>query len=349
MSTLTDCPPAVPAPSTSNGSGESHRVAYSTRARDAVTQRRPIVARLRASSVELRSPRGAAGVGLALGLWIFIIADSAPGRIWSTAQEARCYWVAALADPYRWSVWTRPLAYVYSPAFLQFIAPLKALGWPAFVAVWTALLLVALRYLTGPRLFWLGVLVAAIELAGGNISLFLAVAIVLGFRWPATWAFVVLTKVTPGVGLLWFVLRREWRNLVVALGATIAVVGASTLLAPHEWWQWLQVLVANAGQGGTSAAVPLALWVRLPIAVALLAWGARTDRRWTVAVASMLALPALWFGSLSMLLAVIPLSGRAEFATSRECRADRRDGEPSGNAPGLLRRASARAMIEERG
>ena len=36
-------------------------------------------------------------------------------------------------------------------------------------------------------------------------------------------------------------------------------------------------------------------------------WGALTDRRWTVPVACMLALPALWYGGLTMLLAVIVL------------------------------------------
>ena len=108
----------------------------------------------------------------------------------------------------RQSDWTSPVAYVYSPAFLEVIAPLRALSWTAFVAVWTAMLLGAVLYLTGPRLLWLGVLVASAELYGGNISLFLALAIVLGFRWPATWAFVILTKVTPGIGLLWFALRR---------------------------------------------------------------------------------------------------------------------------------------------
>jgi hypothetical protein len=53
--------------------------------------------------------------------------------------------------------------------------------------------------------------------------------------------------------------------------------------------------------------VPIPFIVRLPIAVVVVVWGARTDRRWTVPVASMLALPALWYGSLTMLLAVIPL------------------------------------------
>ena len=28
-------------------------------------------------------------------------------------------------------------------------------------------------------------------------------------RWPAAWAFVLLTKMTPGIGLLWFAFRRD--------------------------------------------------------------------------------------------------------------------------------------------
>ncbi len=39
----------------------------------------------------------------------------------------------------------------------------------------------------------------------------------------------------------------------------------------------------------------------------MVVWGARTDRYWAVPVAAMLALPALWYGGLAMLLAVIPL------------------------------------------
>ena len=79
------------------------------------------------------------------------------------------------------------------------------------MAVWTAIMLVAVRFLTGPRWFALGALLAVVELSGGNISLLLAVAMVIGFRWPAAWAFVILTKVTPGIGLLWFAVRRAWR------------------------------------------------------------------------------------------------------------------------------------------
>jgi hypothetical protein len=248
---------------------------------------------------------GLAGAALA---WLLIVAFSEPwGRWWATAQDARSYWVPSLADPYSHSRWTTPSAYVYSPAFLQLVAPLALLPWQAFVAAWTGLLLGALRVLTGPRLLAVGLVIAMPELAGGNISLLLALAIVAGFRWPATWAFVLLTKVTPGIGLLWFALRGEWRSLAMALGATAAIFLGSAVLLPAAWTQWFDVLAASAGRDGTWAAVPIPFVVRFPIAVALVAWGATTNRRWTVPVAAMLALPALWYGGLSMLVAVIAL------------------------------------------
>jgi hypothetical protein len=177
------------------------------------------------------------------------------------------------------------------------------------MAVWTALLLGAVRFLTGPRLLAAGLLFpfTAMEVAGGNVSLLLGVAIVIGFRWPAAWALILLTKITPGIGLLWFAVRREWRQLAIALGATAAIVAVSALVMPAAWREWIDVIVANAGKGGTWASVPVPLLIRLPIAIAVVVWGARTDRYWTVPVASMLALPALWYGGISMLLAVIPL------------------------------------------
>jgi hypothetical protein len=304
---------------------------------------RPASARLGSWLDDLGSPPGRTGLWLALGLWLLIVGLSARGQVWSTAQEAWCYWIPSILDPYQQSNWTSPVAYVYSPAFLEVIAPLRALSWTAFVGVWTALLLGAVIYLTGRRLLWLGVLVAAVELYGGNISLFLAVAIVLGFRWPATWAFVVLTKVTPGIGLLWFAVRGEWRTLGIALAATAFVAGCSALTMPLAWQQWVHVLIANAGRDGTWAAVPIALWIRLPMAVALVVWGARTDRRWTVPVASMLALPALWFGSLSMLLAVIALRRMLEPSGSAVGRADLGDDHdaiPEGSGAATLRPTS---------
>jgi hypothetical protein len=271
--------------------------------------------RARADVLGLRAFETPQWVGLAVALagWALIVIFAEPwGRLWGTGQDARCYYQATLADPYLHSSWNDPIAYVYSPAFLQLVSPLTALPWQAFMAVWTALLIGAVRFLTGPRLLAAGLLFpfTAMEIAGGNVSLLLSAAIVIGFRWPAAWALVLLTKITPGLGLLWFAVRREWRSLLIALAATVAIAAVSAVLMPTAWGQWLDVIMANAGKGGTWAAVPVPLWFRLPIAVAVVVWGARTDRRWTVPVASMLALPALWYGGLSMLLAVIPLLPR---------------------------------------
>jgi hypothetical protein len=281
--------------------------------------------RLRLSATGLRLLESPPWVGVAVATiaWLAVVGFAEPfGRLWGTGQDARCYWLPSLLDPYAESTWTNPIAYVYSPAFLQLISPLTRLPWQAFVAVWTAILLLAVRFLTGPRLLAAGVIFAAMELAGGNISLLLASAIVLGFRWPAAWAIVLLTKVTPGVGLLWFAARREWRSLAMALGATATVIAGSALMLPNAWSEWTDVLIRNGGRDGTWAALPIALWIRMPIAMIVVIWGARTNRRWAVPVASLIALPAVWYGSLSMLLAIVALRDAPTRSTDEEADRD---------------------------
>jgi hypothetical protein len=268
-----------------------------------------------------RSPWLVAALVLAAILFAGAIAFSDPSvdapDAWSgsivTAQDARSYYGFDYDAIYAGrDNWNAIGAYPYSPAFAQALWPLNLLPWPLFVAAWTALLIGAVFFLTGPRLFLVGLLVAAMEIAGGNISLLLAAAIVLGFRWPWTWALVLLTKITPGIGLLWFALRREWRQLAIALGATAAIVAVSLLLNASLWQDWVAVLLANTGKGGTWAAIPIPLWIRLPAGVLLIAWGAPRNQRWVVPIGAMLALPALWYGSLAMVLAVIPLTTEAE-------------------------------------
>jgi hypothetical protein len=258
-----------------------------------------------------------ANIVVAVLVWVLVVAGSDPtidvsdpfsGQV-VTAQDARSYYGLDLADLYTGrSEWNTIGAYPYSPAFAALVSPLNLLPWPAFVGAWTAILIGAVWLLTGRELFLFGLAVGAMEIAGGNISLLLALAIVWGFRWPWTWAFVILTKITPGVGLLWFAIRREWRSLAIALGATATVVLVSYVLMPGSWFAWVELLAANSGKGGTWASIPIPLLVRGPIGVALIAWGALRDQRWTVPVGAMLCLPALWYGSLSMLLAVIPLT-----------------------------------------
>ena len=260
-----------------------------------------------------------AGLAALVAAWLGIVYFAEPwGRLAGSGMDARCYWAPDLANPYLHSNWTDQIAYPYSPAFLQILQPIRLLPWQVFMAIWAAILMAAMVYLTGPRLILLGLaFFGLMEIWGGNIELLVALAIVLGFRWPATWSFVLLTKITPGVGLLWFAVRREWRSLAIAFGATAAVVAVSAVLAPDAWGRWMEVLQANAGKNGTWAAVPVPFVVRFPFALVLVVWGARTNRRWSVPVSSMLALPALWYGGLSIMIATLPLLGARSWGDLR--------------------------------
>src|SRR3954465_5664722 len=210
----------------------------------------------------------AGGLLVAAVVWLGIVALAQPdGSRLGTGQEAISYWGPRLDAMYANGAWTTTGAYVYSPAFLQVIAPLKVLPWVAFLGVWTAILMVAVRYLTGRRLFAIGILLATAELAGGNISLLLAAAIVVGFRWPAAWALILLTKVSPGIGLLWFAVRREWRNLGIAFAATAAVIAVSVVIKPGAWLEWFDVLSSIPGGDPPWGALPSCGGGRAP------AWG----------------------------------------------------------------------------
>lgn len=107
---------------------------------------------------------------------------------------------------------------------------------------------------------------------------------------------------TPGVCWLWFVVRREWRSLGIAAGTTLVVSIISAILAPHLWPEWIAMLQSNIGApAGISVPIPLA--IRLPVAAAVVVWGARTNRPWTLAVALLLSLPTIWPQGFSVLVA----------------------------------------------
>jgi Glycosyltransferase family 87 len=229
----------------------------------------------------------------------------------SNALDAHAYWSARAPNLYSALPGT-PLAYLYSPAFAQAIAPLQWLPEQAFVAGWIAAIAMAMAWLAGPRLLPLALLVAYSDLQSANIHTLMAVAIVVGFRYPAAWAFPLLTKVTPGVGLVWFARRRAWRNLAIALGVTAAVAVVSFIADPGSWFGWLDLLTRSASVPAINLSAFTPLWLRIPIAALICWWGAGRDAKWTVPVAVMLALPVVWPASLALLLAAIPLAKDAE-------------------------------------
>jgi hypothetical protein len=223
--------------------------------------------------------------------------------------DGHVYWAVDPSHPYTSAQPGTPV-YLYSPAFAQLTAPIHVLPWNVFIAAWTVLLTAALVWQAG-LLTAIALLIfpVFVDLTVGNIHLLMGAAILVGFRWPWTWAFILLTKVTPGVGLLWFAFRREWRSLAIALGATAAIAAVSFVFRPDLWRAWLDLLVAASRAPDMNFIVPLPVWYRLPISVAILAWGAKTDRRWTVPLASCIALPVLELNGFAMLVAMIPLLG----------------------------------------
>lgn len=225
--------------------------------------------------------------------------------------DVHAYWVADPNNLYPPA--DSPLhqdAYLYSPAFELLVGWGRHLSFEAFASIWRAALVVALVWLAGPfTAFVLFTVPVASEINAGNIQLLAAAAIVLAFRrgagWPGLWAFVLLTKVTPGVGLLWFAARRQWRALAVALGVTAAIAGVTLVLWPDRWLDWIRLL-ADGGSPPPLYPFYLPFWPRIVGAAAIVLIGAWRGWRWPVVVGATLALPAFYTISPSMLVGVLP-------------------------------------------
>ena len=247
--------------------------------------------------------------GLLFLAYLFAVVAPAAGTV---GFDAFAYWNVNAADPYVVPVGGLG-AFNYSPPIAWLFGPFGALEWPSFLWLWLALLIGNIVWLgrRGVRILWiLAFPPVAMELFEGNIHLWIAAAIALGFRYPWAWGFVLLTKVTPGIGLLWFAVRREWRALGVALGVTGAIVAVSLVFQGQLWVDWI-AFITSTPEGGSVEQFHIAipLWIRLPAAAVLVIWGARTDRRWTVVVAATLALPVLWIPGFAIFaaLASVPL------------------------------------------
>ena len=147
-----------------------------------------------------------------------------------------------------------------------------------------------------------GVIISIYE---GNIDLFLAASVALGFASPLAWVFPLLTKPTMAVCLLWFVERREWRRLAIILGATLLIVVASAAVRPDLWVSYFAMLADNVHVSTGQEFGPL--WLRMPAAGLLVVYATRTDRPWLVAIAAALVQPALELRSASVAVAAVSL------------------------------------------
>jgi Glycosyltransferase family 87 len=247
------------------------------------------------------------GLGVLAPLWLaggyvaLYVARSYPARH-TLGADAHAYWLTARHAHLYGVLPGSPDGYLYSPAFAQLVRPLAGMPWVLFLAVWMVLEAAAFGWLLAP-LGWRWavpiVLVCSIEIGLGNINAFVAVAVALGLRHPTAWALPLLTKVTPGLGPVWFAVRREWRAFAWTLGATCAVAVFSLLFAPDQWADWVRFLVTSRGSDTT---VPY----RLGAAIVLTAVAARLNRPWWLAIAVLIASPILNSLTYLTVLAAIP-------------------------------------------
>jgi hypothetical protein len=249
--------------------------------------------------------------------------------------DADLYWRKGQASHYYGTTWgaNADSFYIYPPPLAQVAG---AIPWPPFVAIWMPLVFLGLWIATR---WWSAVVVlvgiAAVLVGGfhnppaapfaltgiGNAQALVAGAIVLGLRWPAAWAIVILTKIGPRIGILWFAARGEWRNLAIATGVTAGVAAFSWALAPGAWADFIQFAITNANATPPIPVVAVPLAVRVGMSCLLIVWGARTNRRWTVPIAAGWSSLALYESSaLSIWMAALPLMGEVPTPVRRRLR-----------------------------
>jgi hypothetical protein len=196
-----------------------------------------------------------------------------------------------------WQVWShQPMydlppgttgAYLYSPAFAQLIWPLTLLPWWLFSVVWFVASCATYLWLVRPIGWVWGVPLLALALEDvtlGNTTWLIALACAVGLRRSAAWTVPLLIKVTPAVGALWHVARRDLRAVLELVGVSAGIVLASWLLAPELWSQWFSFLSENRDPG---------VALRVVAAAAIVLVAARLERGWLLPLALLVASPVL--------------------------------------------------------
>jgi hypothetical protein len=255
-------------------------------------------------AVERMTLFAAASLAAFLGLG----AAAAMGGPTHTLVDAHAYWSAWHAGLlYPEGASLLRAGYVYPPPLAQVLWLPSHLPWNAFAMCWSVAAAATYLWLLRPIALPLRVplVVALAAWASDNLYWMMTATAVLGLRFPLLWTVPSLTKITSGVGVVWFAVRRQWREFLTAIIAIGSVASISIAMDPAAWLRWVDIFVATAtwtGQLGTAIRLPVA--PRLLASLILLAWGARQGRRWVVPIAMMVSLPDYWISSLGLLAAV---------------------------------------------
>jgi hypothetical protein len=229
-----------------------------------------------------------------------------------TPGDAEVYWLSATSSqlyPTHWGDFSGGQYLYYPPPVAQLSALLQPLGWPLFIVLWTTLIFACFWYCA--RWLSLPLVIAGLPAVLGypipfadtflsyallgNMQWILAALVLVAIRHPSAWSVVALTKTGPAIAGLWHVVRGEWRAARMAALTTVLIVGVSVALGPRLWVDWVGFVANNYTLANPPQPLfPVPFGVRLITAGALVAWGARTDRAWTIPVAAGWAVPALY-------------------------------------------------------
>lgn len=224
--------------------------------------------------------------------------------------DGATYWTELRnGTPYNFN-WPE-MGFPYAPPLAQAMLPLTLLPVTAFMAIWVALQTAAVTWMAGPVLtavlVWTFYPLWANGIWAGNIYPLVGAALALAMRYPAAWSFQLVMKVTPFVGVLWHLVRGEWRQLGIALAVTAGICAVSFALWPAGWVEWITMLVRSYGNEPPAhwALLPIPLTLRLPLAAGIIALAARRDWRYLLPVGAMLALPQVGWSATALLLASV--------------------------------------------
>lgn len=278
----------------------------------------------------------AIAAGAILGLaFVAVWATSTLGR----GLDFHAYWMADPVHPYLHQGLVED-AFQYTPAAALVAPILRLIPFALALTIWRIGQVSAIVATAGPwALVVLLTYPVASEMNLGNINLMIGVAILAGFRWPALWAFVLLTKPTCAVALLWFVVRRDWRSLRIALGVTAALAAISFVLVPGAWFEYARYMLGDPAPAPQGFPV---LWLRLPVAAAVAVITGRLGWRPGMIVAAWLALPVWWYVSPSLLVAALAFTWPSPLVR-KSARAPIAESPTTGRRPALV--AAAQSAI----
>lgn len=225
--------------------------------------------------------------------------QATPNLTTGLGADAHAYWHAWSQHLYAFDPSVPLDRFLYTPAFAQAFWPLAQLRWAVFIALWTAAVLAGFYWLLRPLpWYWAVPFFAEFcwhDVLLGNVNVFLAIALVVGLRRPATGAFSLLTKIAPGVWLAWFAVRREWRALAVPVVLAAGIGLVSFAVSPGLWFDWWRLLTSGSITGTGHV-----VW-RFAAALLLTVVAARLDRPWLLTPVLLLASPVMGPSTFSLL------------------------------------------------